>query len=101
MMFVVHAAFPLEPDYREEGKQLFAAHAKRSRQEDGNIDYRVVVDIEDPNLIHTIERWEDDAAFDTHENSDHNRKFQEDVADFQGGDPEVTQFYVESVSTLE
>lgn len=100
-MLVIHATFPVDPDRRDEALELVEELAEDSREEDGVVDYRVTTDVEDPNVFRFFERYEDEAAFGAHAETDHFETFEEALPDLLSGDPEVTRFDVESASPVE
>lgn len=100
-MLVVHATFPIDPDSRDEALDLIDSLAERSRREDGVVDYRVATDIDDSNVFRFFERYEDEAAFEAHAETDHFQEFERALPDLLAGEPEVTQFDVENASTVE
>ncbi|QSW99743.1 putative quinol monooxygenase [Haloterrigena alkaliphila] len=100
-MLVIHATFPVEPDSRDEALELVRDLAEDSREEDGIIDYRVATDVEEPNVFRFFERYEDEAAFGAHAETDHFQAFEEALPDLLAGEPDVTRFDVESSSPVE
>lgn len=100
-MIVLHAVFPLDPDTRDEALDMIAELAEKSRAEPGMIDYRPAVDVEDPNVVRFFERYEDEAAFEAHSQTDHFQEFEAALPDLLAGEPEVTRFEVESADELE
>ena len=100
-MLVIHATFPIDPDSRDEALELVQDLAADSREEDGVVDYRVTTDVEDPNVFRFFERYEDEAAFGAHAETDHFETFEEALPDLLAGEPEVTRFDVESASPVE
>lgn len=100
-MFVVNATVPVNPENRDEAKELFADVAEQSRTEDGIIDYRVSTDVDDPNLFRIFEQYEDDEAFETHMQTDHIDEFMAQLPDLLGGEVDATRFDVESSAELE
>ena len=46
-MTVLHAAFPIDPEKRDEALDLIADLAEQSRAEPGMIDYRPTTDVDD------------------------------------------------------
>jgi quinol monooxygenase YgiN len=100
-MLVIHATFPIDPDRREEATELMQTLAEHSREEDGIQEYRVTTDIESPNTFRFFERYEDEAAFGAHAQTDHFQEFEAALPDLLAGEPTVTRFDVESVSDVE
>lgn len=100
-MLIVHATFPIDPDRRDEALDRIETLAERSRGEDGVVDYRVAADVEDPNVFRFFERYEDEAAFGAHAETDHFQEFEAALPDLLAGEPEVTRFDVESATTVD
>jgi len=100
-MLVIHATFPVDPDHRDEAMDLMQELAEQSRNEDGILEYRVTTDIEAPNTFRFFERYEDEAAFGAHAQTDHFAAFEAELPDLLAGEPTVTRFDVESVSDVE
>ncbi len=80
--------------------ELLKEMAVRSRAEAGVIDYRVTVDLEDPHILRIIEHYEDEAAFESHESSDHLERFQSEISPCLAEKAELTRFTVTSEITL-
>jgi len=100
-MLVVHATFPIDPDRREEALELTGTVAERSREEDGVLDYRVAIDADDRNLLRFFERYEDEAAFEAHLETDHVAELADALPDLLGDEPEITRFDVSEASDVE
>jgi quinol monooxygenase YgiN len=100
-MLIVHATFPIDPDRRDEALDQIETLAEQSRGEDGVVDYRVAADVEDRNVFCFFERYEDEAAFGAHAETDHFQEFEAALPDLLAGDPEVTRFDVESAATVD
>jgi len=100
-MLVVHATFPIDPDSREEATDLIGDLAEASRTEEGVVDYRAAADVEDPNTFRFLERYEDEAAFGAHAETDHFQAFERALPDLLAGEPEVTRFDVSEASEVE
>lgn len=99
-MIVMHAALPVEPESREDALELLRDLAEQSRAEDGVVDYRVVTDVEEPNVVRVMEQYEDDDAVQAHMSSDHFESFQAEIAPHLAGEPELYRFDVESKTQL-
>jgi len=99
-MIVAHSEVTVEPASQERVMDLLAQMAVRSRAEDGVIDYRVTVDIEDPNVLRIVEQYEDEAAFESHESSDHLKRFQSDIEPCLADEARLTRYVVTSKATL-
>lgn len=100
-MIVVHATFPIDSKRRDEALELVRDLAEHSRGEEGVIDYQVATDVGDPNVFRFIEQYEDEAAFEAHSETDHFETFEAALPDLLAGEPEVTQFDVDTATDVE
>ncbi|MFB6299574.1 MAG: putative quinol monooxygenase [Halobacteriales archaeon] len=100
-MIVLHASFPIDPDRREDAIELIDTLVDKSNEEDGMIDYRATIDIQDEHMIRFIERYEDEAAFEAHTQTEHFQTFEERLPELLAGDPEILRFDVSDVTDLE
>ena len=100
-MIVLHASFPINPEKREQAIELTDDLVEGTNQEDGAIEYRATVDLQDENVIRFIERYEDAAALEAHAETAHYQAFGEHLPDLLDGEPEVLRFDVESMEELE
>lgn len=97
-MIVLHATFPIDPERREDALDLADHLVEESNREDGVVDYRAAVDVQDENRIRFFEQYEDEAAVEAHENSDHFQRFEEALPELLAGEPEVLRFEVSDVA---
>ena len=95
-MIVMLAEMPIASDSREAALELFEDLAAASRAESGVLDYRVTTDVEAPNVVRVIERYEDADAVDAHMESDHFESFQAAIASHLAGEPELHRYEVDS-----
>ena len=100
-MIVLHATFPIDPERREDALDLADHLVEQSNREDGVIDYRAAVDVQDANRIRFFEQYEDAAAVEAHEESDHFQRFEAELPDLLAGEPEVLRFEVSDVTELD
>jgi quinol monooxygenase YgiN len=100
-MIVLHAAFPIDPDGREEALDLAETLVEKSNQETGTIEYRATTDVADENTLRFFERYEDAEAFEAHTETDHFRNFEAALPDLLAGEPEVLRFDVEESTELD
>lgn len=100
-MLVVHATFPIDPDHDDEARERIETLAERSRSEDGIIEYQVATDLDDRNVFRFFEKYEDEAAFEAHAETDHFQEFAAALPDLLAGEPTVTQFDVTNASSVE
>jgi quinol monooxygenase YgiN len=99
-MIVLNASIPIDPDSREAAVDAATELAQQSREEDGVIDYRVALDIEDDATLRVFEQYEDDAAVESHMESDHFQAFQGRIPEFVAGDVELYRFDVGEKSRM-
>ena len=100
-MIVLYASFPLDPEHREEALDHVETLVEQSNREEGVIDYRAAVDVEDENTLRFFEQYEDEAAVEAHTESEHFRAFESRLPDLLAGEPEVLQFEVEDATELD
>ncbi|MFB6121675.1 MAG: putative quinol monooxygenase [Halobacteriaceae archaeon] len=100
-MIVLHASFPIDPERRDEALELIDDLVEQSQAEDGMLDYRATTDVQDQNVIRFVERYEDEAAFEAHTETDHFQRFEERLPALLAGEPEVLRFDVDSMTELE
>jgi quinol monooxygenase YgiN len=100
-MLVVQATFPIDPAHRDEALELIRELVASSRAEDGVLEYRVATDIDDENRFRFFERYEDEAAFEAHGETDHVERFAAALPELLGGEPEVTRFDVDAATDVE
>ncbi|WP_246985236.1 putative quinol monooxygenase [Halorientalis marina] len=100
-MLVVHAAFPLDPEKRDEALDQIADLVEQSQAEDGMIDYRATTDLTDPNVVRFFEQYESEDAFVAHTQTDHFEAFEAALPEYLAGEPEITRFDVDSATELD
>jgi quinol monooxygenase YgiN len=99
-MIVLQATIPIDPDRRETAVEAATELARRSREEDGVVDYRVALDVEDDATLRVFEQYEDDATLQSHMESDHFQAFQGRIPEFVAGDVELHRFDVAEKSRM-
>ena len=70
-MITIIAKNIIKPGMVEEFKKTAQPLIAASQKETGCIFYDLYEDINDPNILTFIERWEDGAAIDAHNSSEH------------------------------
>lgn len=100
-MIVLHASFPLDPEVRDRALELADTLVEQSNQEDGIIQYRAAVDVDDENTLRFFEQYEDEDALDAHTETEHFREFERQLPDLLAGAPEVLEFDVDDATELE
>lgn len=99
-MIVARSEVTVSPSARERARDLLCEMAVRSRAEDGIVDYRVTSDLESPDTFRILEVYEDEAAFEAHESSDHLAQFRRDMAPCLADEAELTCYDVAETTTL-
>ncbi|MED4462752.1 putative quinol monooxygenase [Metabacillus fastidiosus] len=91
-MIIMHAKLHVNPvkedAFLEEIQPLIAS----SREEEGNISYRLQKDTENENVYTMIEVWQDMQAVASHNSSDHFIKFTAKAQDFLAAPLEIEVF---------
>lgn len=91
-MIIIHATFYLNPVkqnmFLEEIKPLIAA----SREENGNISYRLQKDVENENVYTMVEVWQDMQSVASHNSSEHFTNFVAKAKDFLTAPLDVNAF---------
>ena len=64
VMIVVE--FEVKPEYRSRFIELMCGHARRSRGEDGCLQFDVMLPQGDDRRVFLVEKWRDQAALDVH-----------------------------------
>lgn len=101
LMLVVKGTIPIAPDKREEAVELMSNLTEHSQSEDGIIDYRVSIDIDDRNTLRILEQYENEEAFNNHMETEHVEEFMTSIPDLLAGEVEAKRFEVSSSSDLE
>ncbi len=100
-MIVLHAAVPIAAEHREDALETIEDLVEDSRAEEGMIDYRATTDVEDPNTVRFFEQYEDEAAMQSHLETDHYLEFARALPDWLAGEPEVLKFEVSEATELD
>jgi quinol monooxygenase YgiN len=81
---------------KEELKEQFVATAKelveKSAAEAGNISYSLNASLENPNVFAMIEIWKDQAAIESHNNTEHFTGILPKLADMCAGEITIDQY---------
>lgn len=100
-MIVNHVHFTVDPATRDEFLDAVRDLVEASNDEDGVLEYRAAVDVRDENTVRFLERYEDEAAVDAHESSEHFQSFAARLPDFLAGEPGGTQFEATDATDIE
>lgn len=99
-MIVMHATIPVAPEHRGTAISAASELAEQSRAEEGVVDYRVAIDVDDESILRFIEQYEDANAFEAHMESDHFLSFQGRMEEFLDGEVDLIQFQVADAEQL-
>jgi quinol monooxygenase YgiN len=61
-MIIIRGTASFAPGEIERLRPQLSAYVDYARRQDGCIDYCYAVDLKDPNVLHVIEAWRDEAA---------------------------------------
>ena len=87
--------------WMEEALELVDTLVDESNEEEEMIQYRATTDVQDPNTVRFFEQYEDADAFAAHAETAHFREFEAALPELLAGEPEVTQFEVDSAIELD
>ncbi len=74
-MIIIAGTITFNPDLRDAAIAAVTELETITRQEPGNLDYGFWESHSDPGVFLVFERWEDEAAIQTHSNSEHMAAF--------------------------
>lgn len=74
-MFQIVAVFTVKKDSVESFKPLIAPLVEGSRHDAGNLSYEFKQDALDPAVFIVLEKWENDAALESHMDQPHFKRF--------------------------
>lgn len=100
-MIVLHASFPIDRSKRDEALELIEGLVEASNREEGMVEYRAAADVQDENTIRFFERYEDEAAFKHHTQTDHFQAFEARLPELLAGQPAVHRFDVNEATELD
>lgn len=94
-MYVVLTSIPIDPAQRDDALDLVRDLAEQSRAEPGTVAYHATTDVNDPNVVRFVERYEDVEALEAHVETDHYERFVDALPEYVDGEMETTQFAVD------
>lgn len=99
-MIVVIGYLTIDPAKRDEVHEAIGALVPATRAEDGCIDYRYSIDIDDPARINIVEQWESEDAMNAHMGTEHLATFMGVMGTCLGGPVEIVRHDVASSTKL-
>ena len=91
-MIIIHATFHINPEKQDMFLEEIQPVIVASREENGNISYRLQKDTENENVFTMVEIWQDMQAVANHNSSEHFTKFVANAKDFLTAPLEVKAF---------
>ena len=88
-MIKIVAKTKFREDSIDEVKALVKELVEKSQAEEGNISYSFNQNIQDPSIMTMIEIWQDKAAIDAHNASEHFQRIFPQMGAFAAGKPEI------------
>jgi quinol monooxygenase YgiN len=99
-VIVIKATARIRPDKRDQAVNAAITMAAATATEPGNISYTFSQDLEDPNVFHLFEEWEDDASLTAHFTLPHMAAFVTALGEVLDGDMPTTKYVVSSHGPL-
>lgn len=99
-MLVVAGTIRLDPAKREEASAAAQAVMKETHKEPGNIMYVFSEDLAEPGLFYIFEKWEDQAALESHFGMPHMAEFQGKMGGFGIKGVNVEKYEIASVGPV-
>ena len=87
IFLVVH--FRVKSAEVDSAKALFTTHEKNGKTDQGNLEFQVFQDTDDPTRFTSFESWENQAAIDAHDATDHHAEFIERLTAIQSEEKRV------------
>lgn len=97
-MIIIHAEFSVDSSKHQAFLTEIQSLVAASRLESGNISYDLYKDTEQENKFKMVEVWQDKAAVDSHNASDHFKAFVGKAKDFLNAPLQVKAFHGEPIN---
>jgi quinol monooxygenase YgiN len=89
-VLVVLGSATAAPGRRSDLADAARAVSTATRGDDGCVSYVFAADLEDPDVVVSVEVWRDRAALEAHMAHDHTREFPSRVGDLLAGEPSMS-----------
>ena len=99
-MLIVLAQANLGEGTLDAGRAAFTTMIEESRKEEGCLGYAYATDVLDPNVLHIVEKWVDDAALAYHFSTPHMAAFQKALQGLELQITELAKFQADDGSPL-
>lgn len=70
-MIIIHGFLKIKPEYRAAFLEDAGRAVEQSKEEEGNLEYRLFESVDEPNTFLTLEKWKNEEAIENHKNSGH------------------------------
>jgi len=99
-MIIIQGFVQLQPGEIERFRAAGAEMMRETRKEKGCLDYAFAVDVDDPNTVRIVERWESEEALARHFETPHMTKFNGVLAGAKIAKASAAVYRAELVRTL-
>ncbi len=99
-MIVIKATAKVKPEERDHAIAAALVMAEATEAEEGNISYTFSSDLEDPNVFHLFEEWDNEEALMDHFITSHMAEFIGALGTVLVGDMPTTRYEVSSFGPL-
>jgi quinol monooxygenase YgiN len=99
-MIVVAGGVRIQPQHHAAAIQLAVWMQRETQAEPGCLEYRFTQDLEQPNLMHVFERWDNLASLEAHFRTAHMAKFNAQLPAYLLEKPVVTRYTVSDSAAL-
>ncbi len=99
-MLIVAGTIRVDPEHRDAMFAAVAPMVAATRQEAGCRAYVFSPDVDDPELVHLYELWDDQAALDVHFASAHMAEWQKASADLPIRGRDIAKYIISEVGGL-
>lgn len=99
-MLIVLAEAKLGEGALDGARDAMATMVEASRAEDGCIGYSYAVDVLDPNTLHIVEKWVDEAALAFHFQTPHMAAFQQALGSLEVQITELAKYQADDGSPV-
>jgi quinol monooxygenase YgiN len=95
-MLVIAGTIPFDPAHRDAFLAACIALQEATRKEEGCLLYAFSADLEDPGLVHIVEKWTSEEALTAHFAEPHMKAFADAMSEARRGNSTVVKFQVSS-----
>lgn len=94
-MLLIHGVGRVQADHRDELLVAARRVCEASRSDAGCLTYGFFTDIEDPDVVVSLELWRDESSLSAHMQHEHTIAFLGVATDLLEGPPTVTQYAID------